>query len=246
MSNAPAFLYSSVLTGLPNEFNGVRFTFPLVPIVVGNPGTPTECDCVGVSMPNESGTLQVYSSPTGADGSFTLRATVGVSKMRNTMEFFDAVTEQFWFVTAVGFTSVAVIKIGKAVRMDQLNYGGVAPTAFNQTVNMTPQSMSMGQWLGRQAYGRVGGMSYKFDHTTSAWIRENAMGLVAALREGAGVFYAWRPEKYPQDVIYGHLSSPINISNSGTLSYMTGEIAIDGVYDANYNTLPTYTVTPPA
>lgn len=241
MSNAPAFLYSSVLSGLTNELNAKRNA---IGTINGDAGAATECDCVGVSMPNENGTLQVYSSPDNA--TFTLRATVSVYKMRNSMAFFDAVTARYWRVVASGFSTVAVIKLGKALRMNQNNYGGVAPTAFNQSVNMTPKSMTMGQWLGRQAYGRTGGMSYKFDHITNAWIRANAMTMIEALREGAGVFYGWRPEKYPQDVIYGHLSSAIQLSNSGTLSYLTGTIAIDGVYDANYNSLNNYSVTPPA
>jgi hypothetical protein len=244
MSNQPAFLYSSVLTGWPNELNAKRYIFtPLNPIITGAPDESTECDCVGISMPNESGTLQVYSSDDGS--AWTLRVTAPAYKMRNSMTFFDAVDAPFWYVQAVGFSSVAVIKLGRAVRMDQRNYQGVAPTAFNQSVNMTPQSMSMGQWLGRQAYGRTGGMSYQFDHTTATWIRTNAMTMIEALREGAGVFYAWRPDKYPQDVIYGHLSNPVNLTNTGTLSYMSGTIAIDGVHDGTYNTLATYIVTPP-
>lgn len=244
MSNQPAFLYTSVLSGLTNELNAQRYTFPpLNPLILGDAGVATECDCVGISMPNESGTLSVYSSPDGS--TWTLRASAGAYKMRNSLTFFDSVTARYWYVQAIGFTSVAVIKLGKALRMDQRNYGGVAPTAFNQSVNMTPQSLTMGQWLHRQAYGRTGGMSYQFDHITTNWIRTNAMTMIEALREGAGVFYAWRPEKYPQDVIYGHLSGEIRPTNSGTLSYMSGTIAIDGVYDANYNSLNTYSVTPP-
>ena len=245
MSNQPAFLYSSVLSGLTNELNAKRYIFPsLNPIITGSPGAATACDCVGISMPSESGSLIVYSSQNVSD--WTLRATAPAYKMRNSMTFFDSVTAPFWYVQAVGFSSVAVIKVGKAVRMDQRNYQGVAPTAFNQSVNMTPQSMIMGQWLGRQSYGRTGGMSYQFDHTTASWVRANAMQMIEALREGAGVFYGWRPDKYPQDVIYGHLSNPINISNTGTLSYMSATLAIDGVYDGTYDTLPTYSVTPPA
>lgn len=245
MSNAPAFLYTSVLSGLTNELNARRYTFSaLNPIIVGSAATATECDCVGICMPDADGSLVVYSSTNGY--TWVLRETVPVYKMRNSLTFFDAVTARYWYVQAVGFSSVAVIKLGKALRMDQSNYVGVAPTAFNQSVNMTPQSQTMGQWLGRQAYGRTGGMSYKFDHITNAWIRANAMAMIEALREGAGVFYGWRPDKYPQDVIYGHLSSAIQLSNSGTLSYMTGTIAIDGVYDANYNSLNNYSVTPPA
>lgn len=241
MSNAPAFLYTSILTGLTNELNAQRNA---ITTINADAGAATECDCVGVSMPNESGILKVYSSPDAY--TWTLRADAGVYKNRNSMTFFDSATARYWYVQAIGFSSVAVIKLGKALRMNQNNYVGVAPTAYNQSVNMTPKSMTMGQWLGRQAYGRTGGMSYQFDHITTTWIRTNAMTMIESLREGAGVFYGWRPEKYPQDVIYGHLSSEIRLTNSGTLNYISGTIAIDGVYDANYNSLATYSVTPPA
>ena len=245
MSNAPAFLYNSVLSGLTNELNAKRYIVPpLNPLIFGDAGEGTECDAIGISMPDNNGTVQVASSPDGVN--WTVVATVPAYKMRNSLTFFDAVSARYWYVVLSGFTSVAVIKVGKALRMDQRNYIGVAPTAFNQNVNMTPQSQTMGQWMHRQAYGRTGGMSYQFDHTTTTWIRTNAMTMIEALREGAGVFYAWRPEKYPQDVIYGHLSNPINLTNTGTLNYLSGTIAIDGVYDGNYDTLPTYTVTAPA
>jgi hypothetical protein len=240
MSNAPAFLYSSVLTGWPNELSAKRRAFTSID---GDAGAPVPVDSVGICMPDASGTLQVYSSTDNA--SWTLRASAPAYSMRNSLTFFESVTAQYWRVTAVGFASAAVIKLGRAVRMAQDNYGNVQPPAFNQSVNMTPQEMVMGQWLGRQSYGRTARASYQFDHITASWVRANAMDLIAALRTGAGAFFAWRPDKYPQDVIYGHLSGAIELSNSGVRDFMTGTIAIDGVYDASYDELPAYSVTPP-
>jgi hypothetical protein len=246
MSNAPAFLYQSVLSGWPNEVNGSRFTFPSpTPIIVGDAGTATECDSVGICMPSADGFLYVYSGLTGS-GPWTLRCTAPAYKNRNSLTFFDsAATAQYWYVQST-FASVSVIKVGKAVRMDQNNYQGVSPPGYNQSVSLKPAGLMKGQWLGRQSYGRTASASYSFDHTTSAWWRANAVDLVEALRNGKGAFYAWRPDKYPQDVLYGHLSGPVNISNTGTKSFVGGSIQISGVYDGNFDALADYSVTVPS
>lgn len=244
MSNAPAFLTHSVLSGITNETNGQRFTFPAItPIINGDAGSATAVDAVGICMPSDDGLLAVYSSPDGA--TWTLRCTAPAYKMRNSLTFFDTVVERYWYVQST-FASVSVIKLGKAVRMDQNNYQGVSPPVYNQIVSLKPSGLTKGQWLGRQSYGRTATASYSFDHITSAWWRANAVDLVEALRDGKGVFYAWRPDKYPQDVLYGHLSGPVRISNTGTKSFVGGEIQISGVYDGNFDSLADYSVTVPS
>lgn len=246
MSNAPAFLYSNVMDSLSNELNGVRYTFPASLIVAGDAGVATEVDAIGVSMPDSDGIIFLYSG-TSSSGPWTLVGAGGAYKMRNALRLFDApVTSRHWLVQASGFTSAAVIKVGKAVRIDQNNYQGTSPPVYNQSVSLKPSGLNKGQWLGRQSYGRTATASYSFDHITSAWWRANAIDLVEALRDGKGVFYAWRPDKYPQDVLYGHLSGPVRISNTGTKSFVGGEIQISGVYDGNFDSLADYSVTVPS
>jgi hypothetical protein len=70
------------------------------------------------------------------------------------------------------------------------------------------------------------------------WVKENAMDLFEALRDGEGVFYAWRPETYPGDVIYGFLASEIKPTNAGTLDFLDFDIQLTGIYDTS---TPVYT-----
>lgn len=224
MSNQPVFLYTNALG--TNEFPASLST---ITTVSKDNVSPFVCSGIGIARAKRNGSVQAQYSSNGSD--WTTAATLFFSADKAAMTTFTAVSARYWRAVFDAETQVGVIKIGAALEMDQRNYIGVQPVPYAQEDSRRPNNLSMGQWLGRQAHARRASATYTCGHTTMAWIKQNAGTLIEALRDGTGVFYAWRPETYPQDVIYGFLSSPINPTLAGTLSHMDMTIELSGIYD---------------
>jgi hypothetical protein len=231
MTNNPVFIYRNALN--TNQFPATRSTFT---IVSHQNEEPLDCGGIGVCRADRSGTVTAQYSADGVN--WTTATNLSFAKDRTAAVTFEPATALYWRAVFDAPTSVGVVKIGKALHMDQRNYADVSPPPFNQTDSRRPASLSRGQWLGRHTHGRRSSASYRSTHIGMQWVKENALDLFEALRDGDGVFYLWRPEKYPGDVIYGFLASDINPTNAGTLDFMDFTIELTGIYD---NSKPVYT-----
>jgi hypothetical protein len=231
MSNQPAFLYTNALG--TNQYPATRESITTLSY---DNEVDVSCSGIGIARADRNGTVTAYYSADGT--SWTEFGAMNFAANKATMAQFDLVSAQHWRVVFDAATNVGVIKVGRVLQMDQRNYGGVDPAPFNQTDSSRPSTLERGQWLGRHAHGRRASATYTATHTSMQWVKENAMDLFEALRDGEGVFYAWRPETYPGDVIYGFLASEIKPTNAGTLDFLDFDIQLTGIYDTS---TPVYT-----
>lgn len=235
--NAPAFLVNDIFDG--NELTSKRQS---VETIVSDLDGEIACSGVGIALPDRNGTVTVQSSSDGS--SWITEAVVSFAAHRVILGLFEPAVYPHWRLVFDAPTELSVVKLGLVHRMPQDNYSGVNPPRLNQEDVQQPQSYVSGAFLGRQAFGRVGSATYTQEHAKMADTRLY-MDLVEQLREGRGAFYAWRPDKYPNDVIYGILSGEISPENTGVRDYMGLSISLTGVVNT---TPPTYhkpTVTPP-
>jgi hypothetical protein len=242
MSNQPAILYQSVLTDATtgNELTARAFTYDTLTQALDE---TESCSAIGIARPSRTGTVTVQSSTNGT--SWTTRGIFSFARDRVMMGIFDSVSAAYWRVIFDSPTTLSVVKLGAVVRMPQRNYAGVAPPSLNQVIAQAPAAYDRGMYLGRQAYGRVSAVSVSQERVTMAQTRTDVMPLVEAMRRGAGAFVAWRPEKYPGDVVYGFLDGDIRPTNTGTRDYMSLSIAVTGVTDSAPAVYDKPTVTAP-
>lgn len=238
MSNAPLFLYTNALG--TNEFPATRQT--ITTLSYDNTEAVT-CSGIGVCRADRNGRVSAYYSSDGS--AYTLAGQLNFAADKTAMTTFDEVSARYWRVVFDASTSVGVVKVGQVLAMQHNNYANVTPPQYAQTDSRRPGALNRGQWLGRQVHGRRTEAEYNATHVTRAWIDANALPLFRSLRDGAGVFYAWRPDTYPQDVIYGFLSSPINPTNQGTLTFVDFTIQLTGIYDTSEPVYTGPTVAPP-
>jgi hypothetical protein len=231
MSNQPAFLYTNALG--TNQYPATRQSITTLSY---DNGAVVSCSGIGIARADRNGTVTAYYSEDGS--SWVEFGAMNFAANRAAMAQFSPVLAQHWRVVFDAATNVGVVKVGRVLQMDQRNYGGVDPAPFNQTDSRRPATLERGQWLGRHAHGRRTTATYTATHTGMQWVKQHAMPLFEALRDGDGVFYAWRPETYPGDVIYGFLASEINPTNAGTLDFLDFTIELTGIYDT---TTPVYT-----
>jgi hypothetical protein len=227
MSNQPAFLYNSVI----DDGNDLSAKLSTHTVMTGSAGA---CSAIGIARPSRDGTATVQKSSNNS--TWETVDYFEFAANRCMLGFFESSSSDYWRVVFDDETTLAVVKLGLALRMTQRNYQGVAPAIYNQQSSLSPREMNRGQYLGRQSYARVAKAEYQTDKTTMVFLRSDVMPMIEALREGAGVFYAWRPDKYPQDVIYGNLSGGISPETAGTLNFMQFSIAIDGILDTSPST----------
>jgi hypothetical protein len=238
MSNRPEFLFGNALN--TNQFPATQELFSV--LSHENEGI-FEAHGIGICRANRNGTVTAQYS---ADGSAWVTAGVlSFAANSSAMLEFGQYFGKFWRAVFDAPTLVGVIKIGKVLKMHQSNYADVTPAPYGQEDSRRPSTMSKGQWLGRHAHGRRASMTYTSTHTSLQWVKENGVELFEALRDGEGVFYRWRPEKYPQDVIYGFLASDIKPTNAGTRDHTEFSIELSGLYDSGRSVYTGPTVIPP-
>lgn len=104
--------------------------------------------------------------------------------------------------TDSGFAYVATLKAGMADIFPYCPPVGFAPSFLNPDETYTNTFSEGGQILGSQMIRSQASESFSFDIMTPAWVR-SVWTTIRPLIRTEGVFMAWRPESYPEELIYG-------------------------------------------
>jgi hypothetical protein len=112
--------------------------------------------------------------------------------------------------------------------MERHIYGGHAPVNLQRdTVLQQPLSRG-GQFLG-QTFRRLGVTgSAAFKNLTPSWYRDNIEPFVKEARRFP-FFWAWQPEDFPEDVVYGWLEDDPKPAYMGDIPLMQVSFKIRGI-----------------
>jgi len=97
---------------------------------------------------------------------------------------------------------VATMKAGLATVMPQNLQPGYAPSYLNPDDEFSNVMSHGGQILGSFLQKSEATESLTFNNLTPAWVRSEWQAIRPLFRT-EGVFFAWRPESYPDEVFYG-------------------------------------------
>ena len=116
--------------------------------------------------------------------------------------------------TGIGAGSIGVIYAGVALQIQQSIYGSVSPMTLSRTTQYENSRTESGEWIGRSIKSKGLTGNLKFDKLFEDWYREYFDPFVSAARYRP-FFYAWRPDKFPDEVAYCWTTGDIKPSNSG-------------------------------
>lgn len=135
------------------------------------------------------------------------------------MGFFDAEDVTDFRVTFTGGGRLYVARIGEAIVMPQMIYGGHSPIDLSRNVTtVTSMSAAGSEYLGRTVISGNLSSSFSWDYLKPKWVRETWYPFMKAA-ETDTFFIAWRPdygsaqENEAAYVITASMDAP---SNSGT------------------------------
>lgn len=142
---------------------------------------------------------------------------------------FATVTARYFKFVLSGATVPFIISayFGKALVMPLTIYGGHTPAALARQSVIRPATSEGGQWLGRTVIRQAYKTSVDFKHLHADWYRENFDPFVLAARDRP-FFFAWRPNDYPYEVVYGWTEKDIIPSNTGKKDFMSVGFDITG------------------
>lgn len=138
-----------------------------------------------------------------------------------------------WRLTILGIPAnmspaIGVIFIGREIIMPQRFFQGYAPIIVSTDVELQSNVSEGGNLLGSAVARKASDASYSFDHIKPDFIRSAEFkGMMQHFNYGKGIFAAWRPERFPEDVSYGwRMGSVIRPSNTGPKDYMGFSMAM--------------------
>jgi hypothetical protein len=181
-------------------------------------GAAVECDCVCVAahdIGTQGATAFVQHSSDGIAWT-TISAAVAPSDDKPIMFLFAPTTARYWRLRITGTTppKICVIYIGKALAMPQpVNWLGHSPALFNANITKRPSTSDRGQRLGTTIIRGGLEASYEVDHLNELWARNTFQTFTQAAWR-YGYFVSWRPEDFPDEVLFGWTEQPITLDNS--------------------------------
>ncbi len=146
---------------------------------------------------------------------------------------FAAESHRYWRIEVTGSTvpSIGVVFIGVALAMPRPIYGGHSPIDLSRTSVIRPQRSERGQFLGRSIVRSGFHADYSWQHLTPAFYRSE-FDLFVEDALSFPYFLAWRPETFPESVVYGWSGQDIAPSNMGIgKGLMQVSISVEGLGD---------------
>lgn len=138
-------------------------------------------------------------------------------------------TADRWRITISGDTtpSITHLKLGVAAHFERRVYAGVVPSALDRDAKMAMPSGSGGQHYGDRVIRERVNQSLEVKNLSGEWVRVLGKPLLEAARDSS-LFCAWRPGKYPNDILYGWTTGDVKTTHSGPARYMDFDIDIEG------------------
>ena len=227
-----------------NKSGAGELTFSLR---INNPGLKT-VDYIGVAGHNFYKnstdlpfTFQLFYS---FDGSTWLEAFTEISPANNNaiMIHFDAVTAPYFDMVITSqpatdaYVIISHIKLGEILRLYRKVYVGMSPFTLNKKVDKTVTISESGKYLGAHVKAVVNLYSLAQVDNPPDFVRakindflDHVDLLTPDFNNGpAGTFFAaWRPDEYPDEILYCHPGSiqrPVNQRPNGVMQWqISGE-----------------------
>lgn len=157
---------------------------------------------------------------------------------------FDSVTAQFFrlVITAPAGEDLQVriahLRLGRALRLQRKMYVGISPFRHNKRVEKIVTVSDSGKYLGSVAKSTVNLYTINQPDNSAAFIRSEVtpfldhVELIGSSEETNGppgtFFAAWRPQEYPNEVLYCHppeqIQRPVNQRPNGMVQWqISGE-----------------------
>lgn len=159
------------------------------------------------------------------DASWTAIDTRIVASNKAIMYLFDEIDARYWRMSfSGGIPSLAVMYVGQVLIMERGVYGGFSPPSLSRSTGYTTNITETGQFAGRSIVKRGFQTSVPWDNLTANWYRANFDPFVESARSYP-FFIAWRPDQYPEEIVYAWTNNDIKPSNQGQRDLM--EVSID-------------------
>lgn len=117
------------------------------------------------------------------------------------MALFEPVMARYWRIRIDRVAEIGVVYIERALAMQKGVSGGHSPGTLSRQTVIEPSRSVTGQFLGRSIVRRGFQTEYEWEYLDPLWYRANFDPFVAAAIRDP-FFIAWRPDKYPEEVLY--------------------------------------------
>lgn len=188
-----------------------------------------DIDYVGLgvhTLGTEGVTLTIEHSIDGSTWEQVVQFLVGTDDA--VMALFDQVTARYFRLSFNRVAQVSVAYIGRILTMQRPIYSGHSPGVLSRTTKIDPNKSEGGQFLGRSVIRQGLATSFQWQNLSPDWYRANFDPFVeSAIRYP--FFIAWKPTRYPQEVMYCWCNDDIHPQNSGVRDFMSVGFSVEGV-----------------
>jgi hypothetical protein len=122
---------------------------------------------------------------------------------------------------------IGVVFFGDDLVFPQRFYQGFSPVISPTEVQLQSNVSAGGNLLGSSVVRRGSTLQAPFRNIDPTFVRSSMAGLIPHFNEGGGVFFAWRPATYSEDLHYAWREGDvIRPANSDVLNLMTFNLAM--------------------
>ena len=126
----------------------------------------------------------------------------------------------------------AVVYVGKLLALERGFYVGHTPLPYARSVEVANGRTQRGDFLGQIVTSASLSTPINVQNLTPTFYRSEIEPFIAAVRSKAGVapfFFAWRPQKYPNEIGYAWLTDDPKPSNQRANGMMQVSINLEGL-----------------
>jgi len=123
--------------------------------------------------------------------------------------------------------NIGVIQAGIALSWPRPIYQGHVPMPLNRQTDIRPNKSEDGRFLGRSVIRRGTSTDFSSENLPYEWVRSSLDPFIKRCQTRP-FFFAWRPDKAPQDVSWGWVNEDIVPENSGPRDLMSVKFTIVG------------------
>lgn len=192
-------------------------------------GAAVSADYVGIAahtIGSTGATVTISYSENGTSWAQVLQVTP--ANDNSIMALFEPVLARYWRLQIDRVAEIGVVYIGRALVMQRSMYGGHSPGTLSRQTEIEPSRSVTGQFLGRSIVRQGFATPYQWSNLTAAWYRANFDPFVeSALRNP--FFIAWRPDRFPDEVLYAWCNDDISPTNQGQRDLMQVGFSVEAV-----------------
>lgn len=133
----------------------------------------------------------------------------------------DTVRPYWRIVVSGGIAEIGVVFLGRTLDMQRSIYGGHSPGTLSRTTTKLQNRSESGQFLSQRVIRRGYSTSYAWQHLTADWYRAHFDPFAEYAGDGNPFFIAWKPDKFPREVLYGWTPDDIRPQNTGGRDFMS-------------------------